>query len=246
MKLVMKDVKLLKQSVDAMVDLIKDTEFVINEYGMSLKAIDVGQIAMVIFNIPRDCFEEFEVKDTKKIGINLPSLHSVLKRAKNNEKVILETKENKKLGIIFEGENRRSFSINLLDLVSSELPNPDISYDANIRLNSNTLLDGVKDASLFANYLIMKATKNEFIISAKGPQGDIENKTPLDSKAISEKEVKDEATSMYSIEYLQHLLKGTLPDTEVEIFLKSNAPLKLKYAIDCAAIQFFLAPRDIE
>jgi len=246
MKLILSDTKLFKQSIDAMVDLIKDTEFVINEYGVSLKAIDAGQIAMVIYNLPRDAFETFDIDGTRKIGVNLPSLSSIMKRARANDKLSLELTDNKRLKITFMGENVRSFSINLLDISSSDLPNPDINYDAVVKMNANALTDGVKDANLFATYLTFKATKKHLEVSAKGPQGEIDNKTDYDSPLIKETEVKGEAVAMYSIEYLQHLLKGTSPDVDVEVCLKTNSPLKVRYNIGVATIQFFLAPRDFE
>ena len=71
MELVLSDAKIFRQCIDAMVDLIKDAEFVVNEYGISLKAIDAAQIAMVIFNMPKDVFEKFEVSGTTKLGVNL-------------------------------------------------------------------------------------------------------------------------------------------------------------------------------
>jgi len=201
---------------------------------------------MVIYNLPRDAFEAFEITETKKIGVNLPSLSSIMKRAGPKDKLILELSDNKRLKITFEGESKRSFSINLLDISSSDLPNPDIKYDAYIKLNGNLLSDGVKDANLFATYLTFKTNEKFLEISAKGPQGEINNKTDLSSSMIKEKEVKGEALAMFSIEYLQHLLKGANLDTDVEMSLKTNSPLKLRYNIGTAVIQFFLAPRDFE
>ena len=246
MKLVMNNAKLLTNCVTAIVDLIKDAEFIIDEYGMSLKAIDAGQIAMTILKIPRDAFESFINEGSQKIGINLPSLNSILKRAKNNDKLILELTENKKLNIILDGDNKRIFSINLIDIVATDLPNPNIDFDAIINMNSSVLTDGVKDASLFANYLIFSVKDNTLIISAKGPKGEINNKTSLDSTLIKDKEIKGECKAMFSIEYLQSLLKGTTGDTDTKIFLKSNSPIKLKYNIEQAVLEFFLAPRDID
>lgn len=245
MELLLSDAKLFRQSIDAMVDLIKDAEFVINEYGVSLKAIDAAQIAMVLFNMPKDVFEKYDVSNTTKLGVNLPSLASILKRARTNDKLALKVKD-KRLNIIFQGDNTRSFSINLLDLSSAEMPNPNINFDANIKVKAQNLLDGVKDASLFSTYLLFNVNEKEFKISAKGPQGDLENKTPLNSEQIVDKEVKGEATAMFSIEYLQNILKGTSNETDVELFIKTNAPLKVKYKISDAELEFFLAPRDYE
>lgn len=245
MELVLSDAKLFRQSIDAMVDLIKDAEFVVNEYGISLKAIDAAQIAMVIFNMPKDVFEKFEVSGTTKLGVNLPSLSSILKRAHNNDKLALKVKD-KRLNIVLSGDNTRSFSINLLDLSSNEMPNPDINFDAVIKMKANNLIEGVKDASLFSTYLLFSVDPKAFKINAKGPQGDLENKTELDSKQIVEKDVKKEATAMFSIEYLQNILKGASTEADVELNIKTNAPLKVRYKISNALLEFFLAPRDYE
>ena len=245
MELLLADAKLFRQSIDAMVDLIKDAEFIVNEYGVSLKAIDAAQIAMVIFNMPKDVFEKFEITGTTKLGVNLPSLSSILKRARNNDKLALKVKD-KRLNIILSGDSVRSFSINLLDLSSNEMPNPDINFDATIKMKANNLIEGVKDASLFSTYLLFSVDSKAFKINAKGPQGDLENKTELDSKQIVEKEVKKEATAMFSIEYLQNILKGASPEADVELNIKTNAPLKVHYKISNAILEFFLAPRDYE
>ena len=245
MELILSDAKLFRQSIDAMVDLIKDAEFIVNEYGVSLKAIDAAQIAMVVFNMPKDVFEKFDVSGTTKLGVNLPSLSSILKRAKNNDKLALKVKD-KRLNVVLSSDNTRSFSINLLDISSNEMPNPDINFDATIKMKANNLIEGVKDAGLFSTYLLFSVDPKTFKINAKGPQGDLENKTEMSSKQIMEKDIKKEATAMFSIEYLQNILKGASSETDIELFIKTNAPLKVKYKISNALLEFFLAPRDYE
>ena len=245
MELILSDAKLFRQSIDAMVDLIKDAEFIVNEYGVSLKAIDAAQIAMVVFNMPKDVFEKFDVSGTTKLGVNLPSLSSILKRAKNNDKLALKVKD-KRLNVVLSSDNTRCFSINLLDISSNEMPNPDINFDATIKMKANNLIEGVKDAGLFSTYLLFSVDPKTFKINAKGPQGDLENKTEMSSKQIMEKDIKKEATAMFSIEYLQNILKGASSETDIELFIKTNAPLKVKYKISNALLEFFLAPRDYE
>lgn len=245
MELILSNAKLFRQSIEAMVDLIKDAEFIVNEYGVSLKAIDAAQIAMVLFNMPKDVFEKYDVSGTTKLGVNLPSLSGILKRAKTNDKLTLKVKD-KRLNIIFSGDSTRNFSINLLDLSSNEMPNPDINFDATIKIKANNLIEGVKDASLFSTYLLFNVNPKEFKINAKGPQGELENKIETESKQILEKDIKQETTAMFSIEYLQNILKGAGPETEVELNIKTNAPLKVRYKISDALLEFFLAPRDYE
>lgn len=48
---------------------------------------------------------------------------------------------------------------------------------------------------------------------------------------------------MFPLDYLQDMLKAASGDTKVNLFLKSNAPVKVSYKIGDANISYFLAPR---
>jgi len=233
----------LKQSLDAIAELITDAEFVVNEYGLSLKAIDPSQIALVVYNLPRDSFEDFKITGQKKLGLNIPSLQQIIRRAKPEDKVILEVGTNKRFNVTLQGTTKRSFSINLLDLSNSELPNPSINYDVFIKVRAPVLADGVKDAALFASYLTLKIDNENIIISTTSTKGELNSETSLTSVEVLDKDIKNEARSIYSIDFLESLLKGATNDTELEIYLKTDAPLKLKYKIQESTIQYFLAPR---
>jgi len=243
MKLILSDSKVLRQSLDAIAELITDAEFVVNEYGLSLKAIDPSQIALVIYNLPRDAFEDFKVTGQKKLGVNIPSFQQIIKRAKPEDKVVLEVGSNKRLNVTLQGTTKRSFSINLLDLSNSELPNPSINYDVFIKVKSPVLADGVKDAALFASYLTLKVDNEKIGISTTSTKGELSSETSLNGADVLDKDIKGDAKSIYSIDFLESLLKGTTNDTELEIYLKTDAPLKLKYKIQDSTIQYFLAPR---
>ncbi len=58
-----------------------------------------------------------------------------------------------------------------------------------------------------------------------------------------EYDVTNDARAMYPLEYLNDLLKGTDSATNVDLSLRTDAPLKLSYGIDSARITYFLAPR---
>lgn len=243
MRLTLSDSKVLRQSLDAIAELITDAEFVVNEYGLSLKAIDPSQIALVIYNLPRDSFEDFRITGQKKLGLNIPSLQQIIKRAKPEDKVILEIGGNKRLNITLQGTTKRTFSINLLDLSNSELPNPSINYDVFVKVRAPVLIDGVKDAALFASYLTLKIDEEKIKISTTSTKGELSSETSLNSADVLDKDIKAEARAIYSNDFLESLLKGATNDTELEIYLKTDAPLKLKYKIQDSTIQYFLAPR---
>jgi DNA polymerase III sliding clamp (beta) subunit (PCNA family) len=48
---------------------------------------------------------------------------------------------------------------------------------------------------------------------------------------------------MFPLDYLTDMLKAASSDTDVSMFLKNNAPVKVSYAIGPSQITYFLAPR---
>ena len=61
MKLVISDAKQFKQSIEAVVNLVDEGLFEVNENGLHLRAMDPSQIAMVDYLMPKAVFKEFEV-----------------------------------------------------------------------------------------------------------------------------------------------------------------------------------------
>ena len=62
-------------------------------------------------------------------------------------------------------------------------------------------------------------------------------------QAIFNLRVKRECRSMFPLDYLQDMLKVASSDTKVNLFIKSNAPIRVSYPIGEANISYFLAPR---
>ena len=54
---------------------------------------------------------------------------------------------------------------------------------------------------------------------------------------------KSDCSSMFPLDYLKDMLKAPGGDEEIELKLKSDAPLLLSYKIGKANISYFLAPR---
>ena len=65
----------------------------VNEFGMSITAMDPANVAMAGFKLPRNYFSQFETSD-ETLGINLDNLKQILKRCGSGSFLILEKKGN--------------------------------------------------------------------------------------------------------------------------------------------------------
>lgn len=243
-ELELEDAVNFKRIVDAIAVLIDEAEFILTDKGFALKATDPSQISMVDFVMEKDAFRKFSIKQPTKLGLDLAYLAQIMSRAKAKDSLhlILDPATNR-LNISFQGASVRKFSVPLIDISASELPSPKIDFDAEVTLDSSILTDGLKDASLISTHVTLGIDAERFYMSANSSKGTLDHETKRKEKAIKDFHVKKECKSMFPLDYLINMLKGTSSDTAVKIQLKSNAPIRLSYNIGKSQICYFLAPR---
>ncbi|MBU2099801.1 proliferating cell nuclear antigen (pcna) [Candidatus Micrarchaeota archaeon] len=244
MKLVLDNAVEFKKAIDAVSVLIDEAELIVSKDGLKLKAADPSQISMIDFKMPKEAFSEYKVESETKIGIDLDYLSQVLNRSKSSEKLILELDEkDSRLKIQLKDSSVRSFSVPLIEISSSDLPTPKIEFDAEVKATAGLIQDGLKDAVLVSTHVTLGVTSKNFFIKAGSSKGDSANEITKDDKNLKELNAKKECYAMFPLSYLQDMLKAASSDTEVHLYLKTNAPVKITYAIGKAEIEYFLAPR---
>lgn len=243
-KLVVKDIKEFHKSIDAIGVLINEGLFTIDNEKMYLRATDPSQISLVDFVMPKDSFEEFVVdlnEDLDKVafGINVNNLLQILSHSNNDEKLVLEIKEDKSiLQIELIGKSKRTFSIPLIDVSEQEQPLPKVQFDVNVQIPSEELMSGIKDANLFSSHIVFRIEENKFFLETQSSKGKFKQEIESDSSIVIS---GAKAKAMFPLDYLQNMIKNA--KTIITLKLKDDMPLELSYTIGNAAIRYFLAPR---
>lgn len=245
LKLVLSDAVLFKKSVDAVAVLIDEAEFVIKDEGVFLKATDPSQISMVDFFLPKSAFKEFNCGSEQRLGVDLDYLSQVLSRAKAGDSLELEVDDsNSKLLVFFSGKAKRKFEVPLIDVNSRDLPNPKISFDAELRVKSEALHDALKDASLISTHIILGVDGEGFFLEARSSKGSMKNEIHSSEKdLLLEFKARENVRSMFPLDYLSDIVKGAPGDAEISLKLKSSAPAEISYTVGGASLKYFLAPR---
>ena len=244
MKLVIESASSFKKSIDAIAALIDEAEFIANENGLTLKATDPSQIAMIDFELPKSAFKEFNVEGELKIGIDMDYLRQVVSRAKSDDTLVLELNpEATTLNITFKGKSQRSFSIPLIDVSKGQIPNPKIEFEADVKMKAGLLQDALKDAELISGHVVFGVTSDCFYVSANSSKGTLRNETKKDEDAIIKFDVKKECKAMFPLEYLKDMLKTPSSNDEITVHLRTDAPVRIDFNIDKARVTYYLAPR---
>jgi proliferating cell nuclear antigen len=244
MRLVLEKASDFQRSIAAISVLIDEAEFIVDDSALLLKASDPSQISMVDFRMEKSAFKEYAVEEKMLLGMDLAYLNQIMGRAKPSDGLSLELSQDKsRIVVRFEGSSVRRFQVPLIDTNTAELPNPKIDFDATVRLKASVLQEALKDAALISSHVSIGVDNDRFFVRASSSKGSMDNETKKDDSNLMELEASKPALSMFPLDYLQDILKGPSPDSEVTIRLKSDAPVQASYRIGEAHLTYFLAPR---
>ncbi|MGD9275811.1 MAG: proliferating cell nuclear antigen (pcna) [Candidatus Pacearchaeota archaeon] len=228
--------QVLSKAIDLINELVTEVRLKVNEFGMSITAIDPANVAMVGFKLPKSAFIQFET-DSEVLGVNLDSLKKILKRAGVRSSLTIEKKENQ-LNILIEDRIRRNFSLNLVEVESEDKEMPNLEFSSRVNLNSVDLIASIEDASVVADACAFMINEGKFIIEAKGLN------SARSEFSSDEAEIKaEDCKSRYSLEYLSKFIKASKLTDKTILNFAEDHPLKMDVKAEHMELNFILAPR---
>ena len=246
LRAVMAEARSIKSLAEAISNLIDEGAFKANKDGIKMRAVDPAHVAMVILNLTPKAFEEYEIDKETVLGIDFEKFNTILRRAGPNEKLEMKIDEGaNRLKITIKGISTRSFNLPLIEVSEEELKIPQIDYPAIIKIDASVVREGLKDAETVSDHVAFEADKNAFYMRASGDAGEVEVKVGKDDEAMVELSAKEPVKSLFSIEYLDDMMKASFATDVVLISLGNNLPAQLELNLggDAGKIMFLLAPR---
>ena len=244
MKLVLAEPKYFKDSIGIISDLVSEAKFKVTSDGLELVAMDPANVAMVIYKLLSSSFTECKVKGKEELAVNLHNLKQILRRAKNDDVVTLETTDDSKLTIQFKSNTTRSFSIPTLELEEKEQKVPELTFPLSVMMDSGVFTDSIDDVSVVAESVTFLGEKKMLSIKAEGDlsKAFIEINADENTQITSTGDAKHKAK--YSLEYLKKMTAAGKMTDQVGVYFNNDYPLKLEYKVtDRLLMSFILAPR---
>lgn len=231
---------LLTKVVEIVSELVTEVRMKVNEFGMSINAIDPANVSMIGFRIPRSAFSEFEV-GTEILGINLDNLRQILKRCGSASALVLEKKENM-LNIQIQDKIKRNFTLNLMEIESEDIDFHEkesrMEFSSNVEINSADLTASIEDCAVVADACSFIVKDGKFIIEAKSV-----NSATSEFSGDEAKIEGENAKAKYSLEYLGKFMKGAKLCDKTILHFAQDHPLKIKFKNIGMELDFILAPR---
>jgi proliferating cell nuclear antigen len=238
---------------EALKDLVPDINLVftkseesIDENGDTVKSGGIHAITMamsnnVLLHLKLDAthFDYFNcVRDKFVAGINTTLLFKVMKTMNNNDTITIfvDDEDENKLGIKFENKQNNFIStkkINLFDIDEYEIEIPPTKFNTVINMPSPFLNKIIRDLNSLGDIVDIKSINKKLVLTTIGETvGDeIEIGESDNGVTILTEDADLIFQGNYDLRYLNTFCKCTNLCANVDIFMKNDYPLVIRYFV---------------
>ncbi len=228
--------KVFSDVVSIISELVTEVKLRFNDNGLSIVAIDPANVSLVVFQLPKNSFAEYEAGN-EIVGVNLDNLKAILRRAKPGSSLILESEE-AALNISIIDKIKRTFSLALIEVDSEDKEPPQLEFLSQIQINPSDFVDAIEDCLIVSDSCTFSASKDNFSVEASGL-----NSAKAEFSSDEVKIISGDSKAKYSLEYLQKFVKASKIADKIYINFSSDHPLKLEFKREGLELAFILAPR---
>jgi len=241
---------IIKTLIEALKEILNDTVIEINHDCIKIVTMDNSHIILVHLKLSADKFEHYSCTKPISIGINMLNLYKIIKTVNNNDILTLFVNENNlnHLGIKIENMDKNTkttYFLNLLDLNNEQFDIPEVQFNSVITLPSNDFQKLMRDMNNIADYVEIKNVDNKFILSCEGDFCNQETVlSDTDLVIINNGDPNDIIQGNFNLKYLVLFTKCTNLSNNVELFLRNDYPLIIKYNVaSLGEVKLCLSPQ---
>lgn len=241
--------KTLLGILTAIAVLIDEATFNITAASVNLKAMDPSRVAMVVFNYPREAFEEFNVSREGLIAFDIGAVLKIVKRADKDENIeLIMLEQSPKLLLKIHGKAERIFDIPTLDPSTEELPTPKLNHEATIKIVASALHSAVEDAVLVSDHTRVYTLPESFEFKAAGDMltGNIKfvKGSHTDLIDLTKQDLTKATSAIFSLEYFKEITKALKDVGDIATLqYATDMPIQIDVQTDKGSMTFYQAPR---
>ncbi len=243
----------IKTMVEALKDLLTDTRIEFDITGMKVVAMDNAHIVLVHLKLDANRFEHFHCSRRLDIGVNMLNLHKLVKTINSNDVLVMfiDNDDPNHLGIRIENTEKNSFTtyrLDLLDLDNQKIDVDPAEFSSVITLPSTDFQKICRDMHNIADHVEIKNFDNKLVFSCRGEFCSQETVLCDDTKcqpptATDATKPQHIVQGIFSLKYLVMFTKCTNLCNIVELYIRNDFPLIVKYNVaSLGSIKLLVAP----
>jgi len=247
-------VSVVKGLVEALKEIITETNIEISPNGLRVSATDPSVTILVHMFLEAENFEEYKCDETIVIGVNIINLFKLTRTIVNNDSLTLYIDEEKtsQLGIRIENEDYNKvtdYKLNLIDIDEEIISAPDTDFVTMITMPSNEFQKVCREAFNIADVIEIKSMGEQLILSCNGEFASQETTYAHTDSGVSfsRDENSDNDTIIQGYYLLRHLAlfsKCAGLCQSIKLFLANENPLVIEYSVgSLGSLLLALAPQ---
>ena len=247
--------------IEALKEILTEANFTFDATGIRVTAMDSTQSVLVHLKLHAEEFCSYFCPEPVTLGIGLMNMFKLMKTMNNNSVLTLfleKTDNMNRLGIKIENGDKKTittYKLNVLDLVRRNLDIPPATFTSVITMCAVDFQKICRDMYNLSDTIEVKSVGEQLIFSCSGDFA--EQETIIGTNASSDEEYSNKTKmtliksnddqivqGIYSLKFLVLFTKCTNLSNSIEVYLKNDFPLILKYS--CATlgtIKLVLAPQ---
>lgn len=244
MKAKVTDAKSFEDMLKTLGEFVPEVVLDFTKDGLKVKGVDASKVVLIDIYLPSGYFDEYEVENEEKVGINLEDITELLRSITKEDSMTLST-ENGTLIITLDGEYTRTFKTPTIQVEEAEIPNLDLEFPFRAKMITPTFVDIISSfEDLGADVVKLKSEGgSKLYLTASSDLGDSTIELSLDNGGLLEAEGSD-AESTYGLEYLANTTRLRRVSGSLEVRFGTQLPLKLRYEMPQGGYNdFYIAPR---
>lgn len=225
--------------IEALKEILTDCNLDFSNESLKVIAMDPSHSVLVHLKLESDKFEVFHCPEATTLGINTLNFFKLVKALQNNDTLTLYVEKDNinQLCIKMDnGEANRTttYRMNLMDLNQENFQIPAVEFDAVITLPSSDFQKICRDMYNLGDNMEIRSYGEQISFSCSG---DIASQTTtIGQSDIGGLSVINENTSnivqgIYALKYLVLFTKCTNLCNTIELFLKNDYPLIIRYNV---------------
>ncbi len=233
------DIKDLKEITNLLLTLVSEAKFEVGSDGIKVKAVDPAHVAMIVLDIPKDVFHEFDAEEDE-LGVDLDKVRDILKLSSSGD-VVEISKDGGKLTFMLGNLTR---SMPLIDTSALNVPKvPNLVLPAKVVVPVKEFEHGIKAAESISDNITLRITPTEFEMYTQGDEDVVRLNIPKDM--LKELSCDEPVKSMYPVDYLVKLVKAIDSAENLVIYIGTDYPIKIEFDIaqGKGKATYLLAPR---
>jgi len=237
------DADVFREFIDAISALVPECRMHTSESGISTRAVDTANVAMVGLELKKEAFESYKATNSQ-LGIDLSKMKNIFNMAGKGDIISLELADNaQKMSVSVHGYH---YSVTLLDTntIRKDPNPPTINLPGKVVISGEDFNNAMKAAAVISDKIALGINPKDqvFYLVAEGDTDNIKREFSRDElKGIT----ASEARSLFSLDYLKDMGKVMSRAPEVEIFLGIDHPVRFSFDIAGGKghVEYLLAPR---